>query len=93
MCEHGTPPIQVRLSKPRSDGRTHAPVDACVAPLVQALNDIGFLTTSSCCGHGRRPGIISLADGRELIVMPDWETSRSIDHLFPDTYGNPLGGV
>jgi len=90
MCEHGIEATQVRLLEPRRDGRTHAPVDPCIASMVQALNDAGFLTTSSCCGHGHRPGIITLADGRELIIMPDYESARRIDYLWPDTYGNPI---
>ena len=90
MCEHGAKATQVRLAKARSGGRTHAPVDPCIAPLVQALNDAGIQTSASCCGHGHRPGIINLSDGRELIVMPDFETSRRIDYLFPDIHGNPM---
>lgn len=90
MCKHGIEATQVRLSRPRADGRTHAPVDPCIAPLVQILNDAGILTIGSCCGHGHRPGIINLSDGQELIVMPDFETARSIDHLFPDIYGNRI---
>jgi hypothetical protein len=91
MCEHGIEATQIRLFEPRSDGRTHASVDPCIAPLVQALNCGGLQTIGSCCGHGQRPGIINLVDGRELIVMPDFKTARSIDHLFPDIHGNPMG--
>lgn len=90
MCEHGIEATQVRLFRPRSDGRTHAPVDPCIAQLVQIINDAGIETVGSCCGHGHRPGIINLRDGRELVVMPDFETSRRIDHLFPDIHGNKL---
>ncbi len=46
-------------------------VDACIADLVQALNDAGIYTSQSCCGHGKGDGLISLHDGRELIIkMP-----------------------
>lgn len=58
--------------------------DPCLAPLVAALNS-GDLPTvqsrnghplatiASCCGHGRRPGTIALADGRWLIVASQAE--------------------
>lgn len=88
MCQHGIKAEQVRLARARSDGRTHAPVDPCIAPLVQVLNDGGMLTTSSCCGHGQRPGTITLADGRELLVMPSFAEARRADHLWPDIHGN-----
>lgn len=28
-------------------------VDACLAPLVQMLNDYGIETIACCCGHGK----------------------------------------
>ena len=58
---------RVTLCKPRAtSGRTTIPVDSCIAPLVQALNDAEIETTGSCCGHGEADGLISLADGRVL---------------------------
>ena len=58
-------------------------VDACIAGIVLALNEGGVATVASCCGHGRRPGSIILADGREILVLPDFETSRKLDKLWP----------
>ena len=86
MCTHGITTPQVKLAQPRSDGRTHAPVDPCIAPLVQALNDAGIQTVASCCGHGHRPGSIILEDGRELIVTT-YEQARELDGLFPNIHG------
>jgi hypothetical protein len=43
-------------------------VDACIAPIVKALNEAGVETIGSCCGHGKTDGSILLADGRELII-------------------------
>jgi hypothetical protein len=43
-------------------------VDACIAPIVAALNRAGIRTVASCCGHGGREGEIALADGRWLTV-------------------------
>lgn len=58
-------------------------IDSCIAPLVAALNQAGITTVASCCGHGKRPGNIALADGRELVIAPDYETGRAIDKAFP----------
>ena len=43
-------------------------IDACIAPIVDALNKGGVLTRQSCCGHGKADGRIDLQDGRVLIV-------------------------
>lgn len=45
--------------------------DPCLVPIVAALNAGGVQTVASCCGHGRRPGNIALADGRYLILQDD----------------------
>jgi hypothetical protein len=46
-------------------------VDECIAPLVKALNDGGYRTLASCCGHGKQPGTIPLVDpdGNERWVI------------------------
>lgn len=49
-------------------------VDSCIAPIVRALNDAGIETVASCCGHGKINGIISLKDGRQLDIYPDFES-------------------
>lgn len=76
MCKQGdTSTLEI-------DG-TVRDIDRCIYPLVQALNDRGFRTIACCCGHGKRPGNIALADGRELIIAPDYETGRAVDAAFP----------
>jgi len=73
MCEWGNT-IDLSVTVPASLSYTGATrraikgVDACLAPLVKALNDGGIATISSCCGHGKQDGTILLTDGRELIV-------------------------
>jgi hypothetical protein len=42
--------------------------DPCLVPLVRALYENGFPTVASCCGHGRQPANVALADGREVFV-------------------------
>jgi hypothetical protein len=42
--------------------------DPCIAPLVAALNDAGYPTVASCCGHGTLASTIALTDGRWLTL-------------------------
>jgi hypothetical protein len=90
MCERGktvSVPIWVRLH-PEDPTNTsleigEVSVDSCIARIVEALNKACIRTVASCCGHGIRPGNIALADGRELIIAPDYETARRVDKAFP----------
>lgn len=43
-------------------------IDACIAPIVEALQRGGIDMRSSCCGHGNGPGEICLQDGRILVL-------------------------
>lgn len=54
-------------------------VDATIAPIVKALNEAGLRTVASCSGHGEGFGNIALAGGRELIIMPNYETARRVE--------------
>lgn len=45
-----------------------AEIDACIAPIVQAMNAAGIPTSESCCGHGTEKGVIFLQDGRTLCI-------------------------
>ena len=82
MCDRGTT-LPVKLSTPDYRGHPVADVDSCIAPIAQALNDAGIRTVASCCGHGIRPGIIMLSDGRELVIAPDYDTARKVEKAFP----------
>lgn len=73
MCAHGdTLPVLVvipaDLSHTGVERVAEKPIDACIAPLVAALQSGGINMRSSCCGHGRGPGEILLQDGRRLVV-------------------------
>lgn len=91
MCSWDTTTV-LRLSIPANLSHSgiayekDVAVDSCIAPLVAALNAAGFRTVASCCGHGSRPGRISLADGRDLLIMSFQEAS-SIELLWPDIHG------
>ena len=73
MCAWGTYvelelEIPAHLSHSRVAYSRLVKVDACIAPIVKALNDGGLKTISSCCGHGKGDGRIDLLDGRILLV-------------------------
>jgi len=81
MCEWGTS-VTLTLPALRSGiimANREWDVDACIAPVVKALNDAGISTIASCCGHGKAPGNITLVDGRELFVVGDYNAARNLD--------------
>ncbi len=47
---------------------TDKEVDLCFADVVDALNEVGILTASCCCGHGVGSGSIILHNGITLEV-------------------------
>lgn len=68
-CEIGSYSCQVPMP---INGRRQD-IDFCIADIVAALNAANIKTVASCCGHpntehGKKRGIISLEDGRELLV-------------------------
>jgi hypothetical protein len=44
-------------------------IDRCIHHIVAALNAGGVETVACCCGHGKQPGRIDLADGRVLAIV------------------------
>jgi len=81
MCDHGEE-VLVRVKIPADlacDGVEkwkECGIDACIAPLVQALQTAGIDMRGSCCGHGTQPGSIQLADGSGLLILPKAEYQR-----------------
>ncbi len=45
------------------------PIDACLAEIVNKLNDEGKYTRSCCCGHGKAKSTIILHDGTIIEVQ------------------------
>lgn len=90
MCDH-SPNREAAMVVIRSDeaGRATVWCDPCLEPLVRALNDGGLQTLASCCGHGRRPGNVVLADGRVLMVFASIEATDVTDGLWPDINASP----
>jgi hypothetical protein len=80
MCKWGTDelllvPIPAELSHNGEFHWAEKGIDACIAPIVQALNDAGIYTANCCCGHGKAPGWISLHDGRTVLISTGTEKS------------------
>ena len=44
-------------------------IDKCIASLVKALQMSGIDMCGSCCGHGKRLGVIHLQDERALVIF------------------------
>lgn len=66
MCKYGTvTDVEIILS---TGEKTIRRIDSCIVPLVKAFNKGGILMDSSCCGHGKGDGHISLQDGRRLVI-------------------------
>lgn len=81
MCEQNTT-VSFKILNAEGEWRP-IDVDKCIAQIVFDFNSIGLITVASCCGHGKRPANIALADGREIIIAPDYETGRKIGAVFP----------
>jgi hypothetical protein len=78
MCEWGTL-TELLVPLPTKSGEIEwklKGVDSCIASIVQALNDSGLYTLSSCCGHGTADGSIGLHDGR-LITLSHFDVPGS----------------
>ena len=53
MCKWGTDKNVLLMKQKLFSGRIEIKVDACIAPLIQMLNDYGIETIACCCGHGK----------------------------------------
>ena len=86
MCKWGTH-VQCRVWVCAEDSHTGVgrwavkPIDACIAPLVNMLNQYGLFTRASCCGHGKKPLIICLQDGTELRGCGEIERRTTVPEM------------
>lgn len=69
--ERVTVTIAAHLSSTGHEKRRPMFIDACIAPIVRALERAGIHMLASCCGHGRTLGRIDLTDGRVLFIGAD----------------------
>ena len=76
-CRESCDLVEVRVKIPAdlsSTGKVKhrkMKIDACIAPLVEALQQGGIDMRGSCCGHGHSVGEIYLQDGRLLLVLDE----------------------
>lgn len=83
MCDHSPNREAAMVIIERdSAGTPTVWCDPCIAPLVAALNAGGLPTLASCCGHGHRPGRVTLRDGRELMIHPDMASVERASAVF-----------
>lgn len=73
MCKHGTVTyvwvkVPADLAHHGEEYWKQAPIDSCIASLVQSLQEGGIDMRGSCCGHGKSVGEIILQDGRSLVI-------------------------
>jgi hypothetical protein len=73
MCKWGTDGEARYLVSPSASHSGEAywktgKVDACIAPIITALNAHGIYTEGCCCGHGKADGTIWLTDGRVMSI-------------------------
>lgn len=85
MCKWGTDelclvPMPAEISHTGACRWAIKGIDACIAPLVNALNAAGIYTANCCCGHGQAPGWILLHDGREIFI----KRPEDAEPLLPD---------
>lgn len=64
--------------------------DPCIAALVDALNTGDRSTVASCCGHDRIAGVISLRDGRHLLLLPDDQSLQAYRAWEGKTINDPI---
>ena len=75
MCKWGDTVIVKVDGVPRN-------IDRCIAPIVRALNAAKLKTVASCCGHEKQPSNIALVDGREIMILSNYEDARTVNKLF-----------
>jgi sugar phosphate isomerase/epimerase len=94
-CEHGDI-IKIGVLAP-DDQRYDANIDRCIVPIVQALNNAGIPTVTSCCGHFLRddiPGLPGswgyiLLENRLMLISPV-DTRENAVRLY-DKLAEPIG--
>ena len=65
-------------------------IDPCIHQIIAALNAGGVRTVASCCGHKTMNGMITLEDGRVLVIFP--ETPKNMDEWKSLIIRSPGGG-
>lgn len=66
-------------------------IDRCIHHLVAALNAGGCETVACCCGHGKAPGTIALADGRWLVIMTEEQAKETSRRYMDPEWAKAIG--
>jgi len=82
MCKWGTDKDVFLMKVKPFSGRREIKVDACIAPLVQMLNDYGIETVACCCGHGKT-GNSSIRICSKNILLTQLGDDLSVSIRFP----------
>ena len=98
MCDPLLPDSIIELHHPTPRGFKAAGADLCISALVQALNNGGFQTVASCCGHGKNIGIVSFEKGlgfESILILKTPEEREALfaflrDHGWVNRYCTPL---
>ena len=78
-------PVPAELSYTGAARQKMVHIDRCIVPLIEALNKSGCPTVACCCGHGRGMSVISLKDGTQMLVLPDWDSGRKAEQVLRDS--------
>jgi hypothetical protein len=82
MCDHNTATVMVSVrTSSDSDEWKLVPIDSCLAPIIDALQKGGIVTSRCCCGHGKTDGFILLEDRLITITQKTDKKSAKAEYL------------
>jgi hypothetical protein len=76
MCKHGT---YCDVDVINKQNKQTVKVDACIAPEIQMLNNLGIITLGCCCSHGEAGKIVEWENG-----FGKWKSHTSPAHTLID---------
>lgn len=82
MMEEGSREAAMVVLERDASGKPTVWCDPEIAPIVGALIKAGIRTSWSCSGHGHRPGVIGLVDGRHLMIFNTDEDHEKAEAVF-----------
>lgn len=80
MKKHKVRPHE-RFVMPKNYELILSGVDEEIRDLVDVLNKNGYETVASCSGHSKMMGNIALKDGRELMIIENYNKARKVEKL------------